>query len=100
MSEEMIEIKVKIPKKALEALEVIEEFCQKCIREESIKRLWWDDVKVLYGDLLGYGGLKFSEDPLAFFNWIRDSRDPLFKEEIEKEKAKESMKENLWRMYR
>ena len=43
----MIEIKVRIPKKALKALEVTEEFCQKCIREESLKRLWWDDVKTL-----------------------------------------------------
>jgi len=100
MPEEMVEIKVRIPKKALKALEATEEFCQKCIREESIKRLWWDDIEILYGDLLGYGGLKFSEDPFAFFNWIRDARDPLFREEIEEEKAKESMQENLWRMYR
>ena len=96
----MVEIKVKIPKKALEALEGTEEFCQKYTREEPIKRLLWDDVKVLYGDLLGYGGLKFSEDPFAFFNWIRDVRDPLFRGEIGEEKAKESMKENLWRLYR
>lgn len=91
---------MKIPGKALKALEVTEEFCQKCIREEPFKRLCWDDVEILYGDLLGYGGLKFSEDTFAFFNWIRDARDPLFREEIEEEKVKESMKESLWQMYR